>query len=88
MWRTNSDHASNHGAICHLQTVALGHLQESDRRGLLLKQVGVCVRPAQDQSESPPLTVEGKLELLLFRARRRSCVISARKVKEKRRGKH
>lgn len=44
----------------------------------------MCVSPAQGQSESPSLTVEGKLELLLFRARRRGCMVSARKVKEKR----
>lgn len=63
---SNSDQASNHDVIPYLQIVALGHLKERDRRGLLLEQVGVCVSPAQGQSESPPLRVEGKLKLLLF----------------------
>lgn len=71
--------------VCSLfYSVALGHLEERDRGGLLLEQVRVCVCPAQGQNESPLLTVEAKLKLLLFRARRRSCMVSARKVKEKR----
>lgn len=79
----NSDQASKHHEISYLQIVALGHLKKRDRRGLLLEQVRVCASPAQGQSESPPLTVEGKLKLLLFGARRRRCMVSACKVKEK-----
>ena len=79
----NSDQASNYHVISNLQTVALGHLKERDGRRLFLEQVRVCVSPAQGQSESPPLTVEGKLKLLLFGARRRGCMVSACKVKEK-----
>lgn len=70
-------------AISYLLTVALGHLKERDGRGLLLEQVRVCVSPAQGQSESPPLTVEGKLKLLLFRAGRRGRMVGACKVKDK-----
>lgn len=79
----NSDQASKHHVISFLQIVAFGHLKERDGRRLLLEQVRVCVSPAQGQSQSPPLTVEGKLKLLLFGARRRGCMVSACTVKEK-----
>lgn len=79
----NSDQAFHHH-VFSFYSVALGHLEERDGGGLLLEQVRVCVCPAQGQNESPLLTVEAKLKLLLFRARRRSCMVSACKVKEKR----
>lgn len=76
----NSDQAF-HNHVFSSYSVALGYLKERDRGGLLLEQVRVCVCPAQGQNESPLLTVEAKLKLLLFRARRRSCMVSTWRLK-------